>query len=159
MSEPVAVEGLDGYAAAALSALAAAKREVLLLSLELDPRFYGSAEFVEAAKTFVLSSELARLKILLNRTELARRGHALVALGRRVPSRVEFREMTVERRRERDDELMIIDGRHLLLRRDPRELIGSWTADAPAEGKRQRELFGQLWEESTPAADLRELSL
>lgn len=159
MSEPVAVEGLEGYAAAALAAVTAARREVLLLSLELDPRLYGSAEFVEAAKSFVLSSEHARLKILLNRTDLARRGHALVALGRRVPSRVEFREMGLERKRERDDELLIVDGRNLLTRRDPRELLGSWTADAPAEGKRQRELFGQLWEESTPAADLRELSI
>ena len=159
MSEPVAVEGLDGYAAAALAALAGARREVLLLSLELDPRFYGSAGFVEAAKTFVLSSERAQLKILLNRTDLARRGHALVALGRRVPSRIEFRELSIERRRERDDELLIIDSRALLQRRDPRELVGSWIADAPAEAKPQRETFIQLWEESTPAADLRELSI
>lgn len=159
MSEPVAVEGLDGYAAAATSAVTAAKREILLLSLELDPRFYGSAGFVEAAKSFVLSNDRAQLKILLNRTDLARRGHGLVALGRRVPSRVEFRELSAERKRERDEELLIVDSRGLLQRRDPRDLAGSWIADAPAEAKRQRETFIQLWEESTPAADLRELSI
>ena len=153
------VEGLEGFAAAALAAVSGARREVLLLSLELEPRFYASAEFVDAAKAFVLYSERARLKILLNRTDRARRGHALVALGRRVPSRIEFRELSVERRRERDDELLIIDSRALLQRRDPRELVGSWASDAPAEGKRQREAFIQLWEESTPAADLRELSI
>ena len=159
MSEPQAVEGLDGFAATALAAISAARREVLLLSLELDPRLYASEVFVEAAKRFVLSSERAQLRILLNRTERARRGHTLVALGRRVPSRIEFRELSIERKRDRDDELLIVDGRHLLQRRDPRELVGLWTPDAPAEGKREREVFIQLWEESTPAADLRELSI
>lgn len=159
MSEAVAVEGLDAYAAAALAAVRGAKREMLLLSLELEPRFYGEAGFVEAAKSFVLLSERAQLRVLLNRTDIARRGHALVALARRVPSRIEFRELSPERRRERDDELLIVDGRSLLLRRDPRALSGQWLADAPVEGKRARDSFLLLWEESSPAADLRELAI
>lgn len=159
MSEPVAVEGLDGFAATALAAVGEARREVLLLSLELDPRLYGSAEFVEAAKNFVLSSERAQLRVLLSRTELARRGHPLVALGRRVPSRIAFRELGTERQREHDGELLIVDGRSLLKRGDPRSLVSQWLADAPAACKREREDWLQLWEESTPASDLRELSI
>lgn len=159
MSEPATVEGLDGYAATALSAVAGARRELLLQSWELDPRCYAGEAFVEAVKGFVLSSEQARLKVLLSRTDLARRGHALVALGRRVPSRIEFRELIAERKREHDGELLIADGRALLKRNDPRSLTALWLADAPAECKRAREDFLQLWEESVPAADLRELSL
>lgn len=159
MSEPVTVEGLDGYAATALIAVAGAKRELLLLSHELDPRFYAADAFVTAVKTFALASERACLRILLNRTDLARRGHALVALGRRLPSRIEFRELSPEQKREHDGELLIADGRALLKRKDPRSLTAQWLADAPADGKRAREAFVQLWEESIPAADLRELAL
>lgn len=159
MSAPATVEGLDGYAATALTVVAGARRELLLLSLELDPRFYAGDAFVEAVKTFALSSERARLKVLLNRTVLARRGHALVALGRRVPSRIEFRELTPKRQREHDGELLIADGRSLLQRNDPRSLSAQWLQDAPADCKRAREDYLQLWEESPPAADLRELAI
>ena len=159
MSEPATVEGLDGYAATALAGVTDARRELLLQSWDLDPRCYASEAFAEAVKTFVLSGEQVRLKVLLSRTELARRGHALVALGRRVPSRIEFRELIAERKREHDGELLVADGRALLKRNDPRSLTALWFADAPAECKRAREDFLQLWEESVPAADLRELAL
>lgn len=159
MSEAVAVEGLEGFAATALAAVASAQRELLLLSLELDLRLYGSVEFVEAVKRFALSSERAELRLLLNRTELARRGHPLIALARRVPSRIQIRQLSHERRRDRLDELLIVDARHLLQRQDARELVSRWQAEAPAIAKRERDDFIQLWEESEPAADLRELSI
>lgn len=159
MSEAVAVEGLDGFAATALAAVDGAQREVLLLSLELDPRLYGSAEFVEVVKRFALSSERAELRLLINRTELARRGHPLIALARRLPSRIQIRQLNLERRRDRLDELLLVDARHVLQRQDARELVSRWQADAPALAKREREDFIQLWEESEPAADLRELSI
>ncbi|ROH91037.1 hypothetical protein ED208_08700 [Stagnimonas aquatica] len=159
MSEAVAVEGLEGFAATALAAVGGARREVLLLSLELDPRLYGSAELVEAVQRFALSSERAELRLLLNRTELARRGHPLIALARRLPSRIQIRQLSPERRRDRLDELLIVDGRHLLQRKDARELLSRWQTEAPAVAKREREDYIQLWEESEPAADLRELSI
>lgn len=159
MSEAVAVEGLDGFAATALAAVGDARRELLLLSLELDPRLYGSAAFVEAVKRFALSSERAELRLLLNRTELARRGHPLIALARRLPSRIQIRQLSLERRRDRFDELLLVDARHVLQRQDARELVSRWQADAPALAKREREDYVQLWEESEPAADLRELSI
>lgn len=162
MSEPapVAVEGRSAFADAALALIAEARREIRLLSHELDVRLYGSEAVYEAVKGFLLSSERARLRVLINQPRLAaQRGHRLVELGRLLSSRVEFRGLSDERQQEHRAEWLIIDERSLLERREPEALVARLFQDQPLAARERGNDFETLWNEASPAQELRSLGL
>ena len=154
-----AVQGLAAFADAALHVLTSAQRECALLSYELDPRLYGSEAFADAARQFVLAHERARLRVLINRSELARQGHRLVELARRVPSRVEIRQLLPERQRECRDDLLMADHHSLLHRREPQALEARLCLQSPLDVQPHRAEFQRWWDESPIAPDLRVLGL
>lgn len=91
---PRTLEGRAEWAAALLAAAERASREVLVLSFDFDRTCYGNEAFVEAIKRLALSSERARVRVLINQPRAAMQGaHRFVELGRRLPSRIEFREL------------------------------------------------------------------
>lgn len=162
MSEPapVAVEGRAAFADTALALVATASREIRLLSHELDLRLYGSEALHESIKRFLLGSERAKLRVLLNQPRLAaQRGHRLVELGRLLSSRVEFRELPEERRQEHRGEWLIVDERSLLERREPEALVARLSKDQPLAARERGNVFESLWNESAPAQELRSLGL
>jgi hypothetical protein len=159
-SAPELVEGRSAFAARALEFVGVARLEIVLLSHGLDRALYGSEGFVDAVQRFGLNSERARMLILLNQPQLAARGgHRLVELGRRLPSRIEFRELLPERIGEAHGECLIVDGRALLVRESMESLAARCWRDAPTEGRRLREPLMRWWEESPPAQELRRLGL
>ena len=93
------LEGRAALASALLALAERAERDVLLLSFDFDRGLYGSEAFVAAIKRLALSSERARIHVLINQPKTAVcSGHRFIELGRRLPSRIAFRELTEERR-------------------------------------------------------------
>lgn len=148
------------FAAAVLQRVEGARREICLVSKSLHRRLYSSEALEEAVKRFVLSHERARLRIIVQQPrDAALSGHRLVELGRRVSSRIEFREPPAERIDECDRELLIVDQSTLIerVRLDAIELPPQ--QESAAEARRRRNWFQRLWDQSAPAQELRSLGL
>ncbi|WP_293374933.1 hypothetical protein [Nevskia sp.] len=157
---PVKLEGRAALASAALAAVATARREVMLLSFDFDRALYGAEAFVDAIKALGLSSERARIRVLINQPRAAMKGaHRFVELGRRMPSRIEFRELNEERQISHRADWLIVDERHLIERGSPDALIARQQLDAPLAARAKAKAFMELWEESPGCTEFRVLGL
>lgn len=157
---PVKLEGRAELASALLAAVATARREVLLLSFDFDRSLYGGEAFVDAIKALGLSSERARIRVLINQPKSAMKGaHRFVELGRRLPSRIEFRELNEERRIGERGDWLIVDERHLVERGSPDALVARQQLDAPLIARAKATAFMALWEESQGCAEFRVLGV
>lgn len=153
------VSGHVAYADRAIELLVHARREVVLLSQDLDRRIYGDEDFIETLRAFLLQHRRARLRALVHTPRTAmQHGHRLVELGRALSSRIEFRELSPERKSLRE-EYLIVDERAMLHRRTPEDLEARCYADAPALAREQLRQFEILWQESPPAREFTDLRL
>ena len=157
---PVKLEERAELASAAVALVAAAQREVLLLSFDFDRTLYGSETFVDAIKRLGLSSERARIRVLINQPRSAMQGaHRFVELGRRMPSRIEFRELNEERLTTHRADWLIVDGRHLIERDRPDALFARQHRDAPLPAHAKAKAFMELWDESSGCSEFRTLGI
>ncbi|TXI83964.1 MAG: hypothetical protein E6Q40_10160 [Cupriavidus sp.] len=159
--EPL-VELADGHAGFLLRArqiVASARLDITLFSQGLDRRIYSSEEFIAPLQSFLLSHQRARLRVLVHTPALAMRtGHRLIELGRRLSSRIEFRELLPERKLMRK-EFLIADETSLLIRESDDQLEARYYPHAPLLARDQRREFDTWWQESPPAAEFRDLKL
>jgi hypothetical protein len=158
--QPEILEGRAAFAARALQLVRGARQELLLRSDALERGAYGSEEFADAVKTFLLGNERARLCVLVRQPqEAARNAPRLVELGRRLSSRVEFREPTPEQGELDPGEWLLADRRMLLERQSPEALQAQFWAEEPRRGKTRGEDYDQLWNEAQPAQEMRSLGI
>jgi len=154
------LEGRAALAAALQSAAEAAQRELLLLCFDFDRGLYGSEGFADAVKRLALSGERARIRVLINQPKAAMRGaHRLVELGRRLPSRIEFRELDEEQQIAQRGDWLIADQRRLVERSAPDALVARALDDAPLAAQARARAFGELWDRSPGCAEFRVLGL
>lgn len=153
------VSGHVAYADRAIELLVHARREVVLLSQDLDRRIYGDEDFVETLRAFLLQHRRARLRAIVHTPRTAMlHAHRLVELGRALSSRIEFRELLPERKSLRE-EYLIVDDRAMLHRSAPEELEARCHTEAPALVREQLRQFETLWQESPPAREFANLRL
>jgi hypothetical protein len=153
------VSGLSAYTQATLKLITSAHLQLRVFSQELDRRVWNDPGIVELLRSFALRSVRAELRILVNRPQVAaQRGHRLVELAHRLPSRIQIREL-LEERRGLATEYAIADEYALLYKRRHDDLEAQWHAHAPLDAREQRRRFDLLWEESPPARELGELRL
>lgn len=157
---PAPLEGRAALASALLAMAAGARREILLLSVDLDRALYGSEAFVEAIKALALSSARARVRVLVGQPRAAMQaGHRLVELGRRLPSRIEFRELAEERRAAHRGDWLIVDQRSWIERSHPDALTAALQHGAPLQARARAKAFLALWEASPGCAEFRTLGI
>lgn len=163
MTEPASPELLEGhaaYAARATEMVIGTRTELSLLTQELDRRVYATESFVEAVRVFVLKHQQTRLRVLVNNTRAAIAGGSrLVEFGRKLSTFVEFRELSIERRQFIREEYLISDGRLLLYREAPGDLVSKYYDSSPQLARLKLKDFDVLWNESTTAQELRDLRL
>lgn len=158
--EAATLEGRAALASALLALATRAERDVLLLSFDFDRVLYGSEAFVEAIRRLGLSSERARIRVLINQPKPAMKGaHRLVELGRRMPSRIAFRELNEERRTAHRGDWLIVDERHLIERGSPDAPTARQQPDAPLLARAKVKAFMELWEASSGCAEFRTLGI
>jgi hypothetical protein len=155
-------QGLTGRAAIrdACHRLAqGARRELLIFSRDLDPDLYDRAPFLEEVQRIALATPHLPVRALAFEPRAAvLAGHRLIELARRLPSRIAIRRVA-EDFRDRLDAFLIADGRGYCLRRqaDRPEALVDYAA--PAEARRLRAEFEQIWEQSESDTELRRLYL
>ncbi len=136
-----------------------ARRELLILSRDLDPDFYDQAPFLAEVRRLALATPHLPVRALVYEPRVAvLAGHRLIDLARRLSSRIAIRRVA-EDFRDRLDAFLIADGRGYCLRRlaDRPEALASYAA--PGDAGRLRAEFEPIWERSDADTELRRLHI
>lgn len=158
-NSPQALAGAQAYRETLTQVVGFARLQLSLLSFDLDARVYGDEAFVEVVRSFVISHERARLRVLVNDCgRTMRRAHRLVELGRLLSSRIEFRELA-EENRGIVEEYLLADERALLHRERRDALDARLQPQAPLAARLKLREFDALWEQSAVAREFSVLGI
>lgn len=143
------------------------RRQLKILSHRLDPILYDNEGFASALSSLARYHRNSQVQILVKDTKpLIERGHALIRLAQRLPSKVEVRQIKQEVRQEADNHSMgfiLIDSSGLLYINDDNsyssDVRGFANYAAGPEVKNFNETFQRLWQYSEPDPNLRQLKL
>ncbi|MCC2655079.1 MAG: hypothetical protein K0Q76_187 [Panacagrimonas sp.] len=157
--EYTTVTGSAEFADAALQVIGAARHQLALLSVDLERKLFGTDEFTQRLRAFILAHRRANLRVLVHDPVAAvRNSIRLVEFGRLLSSRIEFRTMPEERRKRRE-EYLIADERALLYRSSPDQLEAKHYLDAPMVARSHLREFDAVWNEATVAREMSSLRL
>lgn len=150
---------LEDFQRADAVLLAQTRRQLYLLTPDLEPERFNTTGFAEAMARFARRSRHSDARILLADPAIAIRwGHKLVALSRRLPSRLRIRQLHDDDRAP-PEAWMVADNRALLRRDSLAVYEGMLSANAIPHAQRATQRFEEMWERSREIADFRELRL
>lgn len=134
-----------------------ANRWLSILTPDLEPGIYDHEGFLSVAKRLVLSKSCARVRVLISDPpRTVRNGNRLVALGRRLDTYIEFRNVHEDYRSHREA-FLIADDIALLYRVDHARWEGIADTYEPVVARRYLGLFEEIWNASETARELRQL--
>lgn len=143
----------------ALKLTAQTRRNIVILSRDLDASVFGTEEFVELISELARSSRYAEIKILVKNTRhLVETGHRLAKLSQRLSSKISLRKLAVEPDNA-DMGFMLCDTNALLYKNEEDNYQGFANFDAAVEVKRLRDTFDYVWEYGEIEPDLQVLSI
>lgn len=143
----------------ALTLITQARRNIAILSKDLDETIYGSNNIVEALSAFARSSRNAQVQILVKDTKpLIETGHKLAKLHQRLSSKIQLRKLTVEPDNT-DMGFMLCDTNALLYKNDDAFYKGFANFDAAVEVRRLRDTFDYVWQYGEPEPELQVLNI
>lgn len=146
---------------AILAIVSSGKYEILLLTRNLDSRYYGSSDLGQCLQRFLLDNPRAKLLVLVadSRTAATQHPLPLLDLRQRLSSRVEIRELPGDQAESVRIEWLIVDWRQVLERDlTQRGFCRCWR-DAPQHARKRRNTFMETWHQSLPAQWLRPIHL
>ncbi len=147
------------YREVALSLASQATRNILIFSHDLEPQIYDQTPFLDAVKDLAINSPHNCVRILLQDNARAQReGHRLIQLWRRLTSKIEIRRPCPDYVEHYENFLLADDTGYL-----HRKLYSRYTAtasfDSRLETKRLSSFFDDVWEQSEPDSELRDLHI
>lgn len=159
---PDEVQTLAGESALemAINELAAhARRELLVLSPELEPRYFDTSTFRSLVSRFARRHGNANLRVLVHDTRrMVRDGHGLLELSRRLPSSISIRVVHPDMQ-DREDTLVIADRAGLIsipLSATPSGFMN--LNDSPL-ARQYVNVFNRLHDRSVGDPNLRQMSI
>ncbi len=157
--EEVEIASSDEHRHAATKIALQCRRDISIISRELDPTVYDMMEFVEAVKSTVLANRRTRVRIMVFESQLiARRGHMLLHLAASLPSYIEFRKPG----REYDsfnESLFVGDSTAYVFRNNAERFEGKVNFSDKRKSKTFMNIFEEMWARSNSDPNLRALSL
>lgn len=152
------ISGREALAAKLVGIAGTARNQMALVSQRLDRALYARAELIDAMTRFILRHERCRLRALIVDVRAASAdGNIFLEWARRLPSRVELRQLPPELAGQHRYERLIAD-REQVLQRDHADLLESaYLASAPRVAVDLVKDFDALWEQSQASAELRAL--
>lgn len=150
---------LEQFQRAALLMLSQTRRQLHMVTPDLEPERFNNHDFVDALSAFARRSQYTETRILVGDPAIAIRwGHQLVALSRRLPTLIRIRQL------HKDDykgsESWIVADDIGLIRRDGMDgYLGLLSAKSIPQAQRNNRLFTELWERAHEVAEFRELHL
>ncbi|MBN7798807.1 GNAT family N-acetyltransferase [Parahaliea mediterranea] len=136
-----------------------ASRYLYILSPSLDFRVFDNSALEEAITALARRSRQTEIRILIaDPRPLVQRGHRLLNLARRLPSKVQLRALA-EHPEWRGETLVIRDRDGVLYKPGDSDKEGFYEPDSRASTQRHLELFQELWRQGTQGPELRRLNL
>ena len=145
---------------ATLGVLASARREVAILTRDLDPDLFDHADVLDALKRVALERPNAHIRFLVY--EPARAGmlaHRVIALAQRLSSVFAMRTPVEEVDRQFAGAFIVNDHDGYFERALASRFEGEGNRHAPPRAAQLLSQFNQVWERSVPAEELRRLEL
>ena len=143
----------------ALALAESASRYLYILSPTLDFRVFDHSALEEAITALARRSRQTEVRILIaDPRPLVQRGHRLLNLARRLPSKVQLRALA-EHPEWRGETLVIRDRDGVLYKPGDSDKEGFYEPDSRASTRRHLELFQELWRQGTQGPELRRLNL
>jgi hypothetical protein len=136
-----------------------ARHKLFLFSYDLDAPVYDQAPFIEAAKNLAIRSPMSQIRILLQDNErVQKEGHRLVALWRRLTSKIEIRRPHPDYIDHPENFLLVDETGYL--RWDLYDRYeGRADFHAMLDAGRYADFFQEVWERSEPDSELRRLHI
>ena len=149
---PGACNGAEAIARALAALAASARRELRLHAPRLDDIVVGNGVVVDALRRFATRHARNRVRILVEETATLLKDHdRLIALARRLPEAIQFREVEENDRGAREL-YAVADRSACLLQEDVGRYRAVVAADSPRENAQRVERFDELWDRATPVA-------
>lgn len=148
----------DNYGAA-LAMLQQTRRDVAILSRQMDGRLYDTAEFMQALSQLASQHPRCRIRLLLKEVEpLVKYGHRIIELSRRLSSMIGIRTIH-EDYREHNEAFMVFDERGIVKRRYADRYEGTANFNDPKQARELLSFFDEVWNISEPDPNLRRLHI
>jgi len=155
-SERLIVNSFEEVREAAIEVAACAQRSITIMTPDLEPGIYDHDDFLEVVKRLVLAKRYARVRVLVtNPSKTVRNGNRLVALGRRLNTYIDFRNLHEDYRAAVHDAYIIADDSAILYRTDGSNFSGIMGRNEPGIARQHLVAFEQPWEDSDYRHDVR----
>ena len=155
-SERCVLTSFEDVRKAAVEVAACAQRSITIMTPDLEPDIYGSDDFLEALKRLVLAKRYARVRVLVTEpARTVRNGNRFVALGRRLNTYIDFRNLREDYRTEVHEAYIIADDSALMYRANGRRYDGIVGKSEPIIARQHLDAFYQPWEDSAFREDIR----
>jgi hypothetical protein len=153
------LSGVTECREAALCLSRQATRSIYIFSYDLDSQIYNQGEFIEAVKNLAIRSEHSRIKILLqNNDKVQREGHRLIQLWRRLTSKIELRRPSPDYI-DHTENFLLVDETGYLHRKLYTNYEAAVDFNSRFETNRFVMFFNEVWEQSEPDSELRNLHI
>lgn len=143
----------------ALALVRQARREVYIVSYDLDAPVFSNEAFVEALSDFVRITKRTQAHILLQRPNRAvKEGHRLIPLAQRLSSSIRIHRPAPEHS-DYFETFMVVDGIGYFKRQQADRYEGIASFKAPIIARELRDQFLTMWERSSPESQVRRLQI
>jgi hypothetical protein len=155
-SERCVLTSFEDVREAAVEVAACAQRSITIMTPDLEPDIYDSDEFIEAVKRLVLAKRYARVRVLVTEPQrTVRNGNRFVALGRRLNTYIDFRNLREDYRTEVHDAYIIADDTAVMYRANGRRYDGIIGKQESVIARQHLDAFEQPWIDSAFRDDVR----
>lgn len=156
---PCQLEGLAALREQVIELAGAAKREVFIISTDLQPQLYDHEPFLLELRRLALDSRRSRILVLVRDTDrIIKRGHRLLELASRLPSFFEIRRLA-DSDAQSEQCLLLVDQAAYLWLPSNSSRSGETSTYEPLKGRKLAAEFLELWERAAPDPNLRRLAL
>jgi hypothetical protein len=144
---------------AVIDVASVATRRISIYTHDLDPGIYDDPDFLEIVKHLVLSQTYARIRVLIaDPTRAIKNGNALVHLGRRLNTYIEFRHVRKDLRTHAES-FCIADETALVYRLQASRWEGIADTYEPAVARLYAKMFDEIWLASEVEIEFRQLGI
>jgi len=156
----ILLDGRDSFSKHTRKILSETRRDVVILSDNLDFNIYDQKSIAEAITQIITNDRHASIKILVKDIRpLVERGHHLLNIARRLSSKVKLRKLLLEPEN-KSHAFLIGDGSRLLYQHEDEQHVGFVNYKARPESKKLLREFIFLWEQhSEEDPSLRNLTI
>ena len=158
-SGKIALHGQEECYQTALTMLQQGRRQLDILSYDLDAPIYNREPFIEALKQLAIRSRYSQVRILLQNNERVQQdGHQIIKLWWRLTSKIEIRKIHHDYI-EHPENFMLVDDVGYMQWSLYDRYVGTASFKGGLESAKYNELFHEIWEQSELDSELRHLHI